>query len=210
MASTKNVRLRSTRRRSVHRWVLLAGGLAALSASAVAAQPAPPDPRYAAAPPSDSIDADRLALAHAFVRESHIDRGMRGMFANVMRSMPQVTEGESDAKARQMTESFSAGLEATLPQLMDASAEVAARAFTTQELKDLVAFYASPSGQAMVTKTPMLMQQIGPLAYQILPKVYAAAESDFCSRVSCTDGDRARFEHLQASFARQRPPGAVN
>jgi hypothetical protein len=170
----------------------------------------------AAGPAADQasapVDPERLALAREYVRESHIDAAMRGMFANMARSMPQLSaDSATDAKARQFVNSFSVGMDAALPMLMDATTQATARVFTTRELKDLVAFYGSPSGQSMVAKMPMLMQQVTPLVFQILPKVYGVAEADYCSHQTCTEADHARFQRLRASLrAGARPPPSPN
>ena len=70
-----------------------------------------------------------------------------------------------------------------------------------------MAFYRTPSGQSMVAKMPMLMQQVTPLVFQIMPAVYRAAEADYCSHVTCTEADHGRFQKLQANLSRGvRPP----
>jgi hypothetical protein len=179
------------------RALLLAAGVAALGAPALAQDIT-----------GGSIDPQRLALAREYVRESHMDAAVRGMLANMARSMPQLSaDGATDVKGRQLANSFSVGMDAALPQLLDATAQATARVFTTQELKDLVAFYGSPSGRSMVAKMPALMQQIGPVAIQIMQTVYTTAEADYCRHETCTEADHARFQRLQSSVrAGARPP----
>jgi uncharacterized protein len=194
-----------TAKRSVRarRALLLAAGLVALAAPAVAQDTAGPPASQASAP----VDPERLALAREYVRESHIDAAMRGMFANMAKSMPRMSaDSATDAKARQFMSSFSIGMDAAVPMLVDATTEVTARVFTTQELKDLVAFYGSPAGQSMVAKMPMLMQQVTPLVFQILPKVYGIAEADYCSHQTCTEADHTRFQRMQSSLRSSAPP----
>jgi hypothetical protein len=181
-------------------------------AAPVAAHDAGPGP--GAAPPDPSsgpIDPERLALARDYVRESHIDAAMRGIFANMTKQMPQLTsDNAADSRARQFMSSFSVGMDAATPMLLDAMTETTARVFTVQELKELVAFYGSPAGQAMVAKTPAVMQQLTPMIFQMMPKVYTVAEADFCRRQTCTDADHAMFQRLQsalrARFGTPAPP----
>jgi hypothetical protein len=182
------------------RALLLAAGVAAMAAPALA-QDSPGGP----------IDPQRLALAREYMRESHIDAAMRGVLANMARSMPQLSaDGATDVKGRQLANSFSVGMDAALPQLMDTTAQATARVFTTQELKDLVTFYGSPSGRSMVAKMPELMQQVGPMAMQIMQTVYTTAEADYCRHETCTEADHARFQRLQSALraAPRPPPGA--
>jgi hypothetical protein len=179
-----------------HRALLCAVAVA-LAVPALAQNAAPPPADQAAAP----TDPERLALAREYVRESHMDALMRSAFANLGRQMPQLApEGADDARARQFMDSFSVGMDAATPMLLDMMTETTARTFTTRELKDIVAFYGSPTGQAMVAKLPGMMQQVSPMIFQIMPKVYAAAEADFCRREKCSDSDRAMFERLGASL----------
>ena len=190
------------------RTCLLAAAAAALAAPAVAQAPA------AGAPPAQAggaIDPERLALAREYIQESHIDAAMRGMFANMARSMPQLsTDSAEDVKARQFLNSFSVGMDAALPQLMDATARATARVFTTQELKDLVAFYASPTGRSMVAKMPALMQQVVPSAMEVMQSVYVSAEADYCRHQACTEADHARFRRMQSALrASPAPPPAA-
>jgi hypothetical protein len=139
-----------------------------------------------------------------------MDVAMRGVFANMTKSMPQIgTDSATDAKARQFVSSVSAGMDAAVPQLIEATTLATARVFTTQELRDLVAFYGTPSGQSMVAKMPMLMQQVTPVVFQIMPTVYQAAEADYCRHLTCTEADHARFQRVQSALrAGPRPsPG---
>jgi hypothetical protein len=184
---------------------ILAGRAAAQDTPREAARPVASAP---AAQPAGAIDPQRLALAKEYIRESHIDAALRGMFANMARNMPQLSaDNATDAKARQFVNSFSVGMDAALPLLMDAMTETTARVFTTQELKDLVAFYGSPSGQSMTAKTPAMMQQLVPQLFQMMPKVYEMAEADYCRHVTCTQADHDRFQRMEASLrARAETP----
>jgi hypothetical protein len=189
-------------RRGASAWraLLCAAGVIVLAAP-VAAQNAGPAPTGPAADQAAPMDPERLALAREYVRVSHIDAMMRGAFANLAKQMPQLaSDGANDAKARQFMNSFSVGMDAAVPMLTDMMTETTARVFTTQELKELVAFYGSTTGQAMVAKLPMMMQQITPLVFQIMPKVYTVAEADFCRRQTCTEADHAIFQRLETSL----------
>jgi uncharacterized protein len=170
-------------------------------AAPAAAQDAGPAQGAPAQQASAPIEPERLALAREYVRESHIDAVMRAAFANLGKQMPQLAaENAADARARQFMSSFSAGMDAATPMLVDMMIETTARVFTVQELKDLVAFYGSPTGQAMVAKMPTMMQQITPMIFQMMPKVYTVAEADFCQHETCTDADHAIFQRLEASL----------
>ena len=195
------------RRGRLARAMLFAAGLAALAAPALAQGAAGSGADQTSAP----IDPERLALAREYVQESHMDAVMRGAFANMAKSLPQkAADSATGAKTRQFMNSVSVGMDATVPQLVEATTQATARVFTTQELKDLVAFYRTSSGQSMVAKMPLLMQQMTVGIFQIMPTVYQAAETDYCSHVTCTEADHTRFRQLQSnlSHAAGSPPGA--
>jgi|GEM_PF-1216998 len=174
---------------------LACGALAA--ATPLLAQPAP-TPAYDQS--SGPIDPERLALARDYVREAHMDTMMKGVMRNVLRQFPGASS--SDPKMQQFITSYSAGMDAALPDVIDASAEGAARTFTVGELKDLVAFYGSPTGQAVLEKMPQLMQATMPLIInKILPKVFAATETDYCAHLECTAEDHARFARMMHAMS---------
>lgn len=193
------------RRVGARRSLALIVGLAALTGSAYAQVSSPHTASPTASPAAGSVDPERLALAREYIRKSQIEAAMRGMFTNLARNMPQPSDQATDVKGRQLLNSFSTGMDAALPQLMEATAEATARTFTTQELKDLVAFYGSPTGQSMVAKMPTLMQQLVPKAFQIMPTVYATAEADYCRHVTCTQADHDRFQRMRSALP-QGPP----
>jgi hypothetical protein len=164
-------------------------------------------PAAAGEQPAAPVDPERLALARQYVTASHMDSLLRAAFANMGRQMPQLApEGAADAKARQFMDSFTVGMDAATPMLVDTMIETTARTFTTQELKELVAFYGSPTGQAMVARMPGMLQQVTPMIFQIMPKAYAVAEADFCKRQTCTEADRAIFHRLSASLSARPGP----
>jgi hypothetical protein len=51
-----------------------------------------------------------------------------------------------------------------------------AAAFTEQQMDDILAFYKSPTGQAMIEKNPMLLQESSALAQQRMSDVTPEVE----------------------------------
>ncbi len=179
-------------------------GALLLVASPVFAQNAPAGPP-AAAP----IDPERLALAERLFSTMHFDVMLRGLMAKVFQSVPGPPSGaEANPRARQMMSSLSVGFDASLPDMFHSMVEVYARTLTKKELEDSLAFYDSPSGQAILTKMPAMMSQAMPLELRVLPKVAAVAEQDYCSHVTCTEADRAVFARMKGVGAPKAPPSA--
>ena len=167
--------------------------------------PASPAPVSAAPAAQAPVNPERLALARELFAQMHMDNMLAGVFANMSRSVPNAlgTSG-SGVKVQQMRASFGAGMAAVAPQMVDALVEIYARTLTAQELRDAIAFDKTASGQAMLTKLPMAMSQFQPLMLRLMPKIWAAAEKDYCGHLACTEADHAIFERLQARF-RQSP-----
>jgi hypothetical protein len=184
---------------------LLALGLIALGAPALAQTGALPDSTSAAPEP---VDPERLAMAEKLFSAMHLDTAMHGVFASVFKSMAGSMTGkaQSDPKAQQFIVSIGAGVEAVIPEMDHDMAEAYARIFTKQELRDSLTFYESPSGRAIMNKMPEMMQMIAPMSIKLRPKIIDAAEADYCSRQTCTDAERAIFKRVKANL--QNTPGA--
>ncbi len=191
---------------------LLLGGILALAGQApaqeVSVEGASPDASHVAPPETRAppVDPERLALARELFTTMHLDTNLRGALGSVFRSMPNMAgSGSAAARAQKFGESFSTALEASFPDLIDSMASVYARTLTKQELNDSLTFYRSPSGQAILSKLPEMMRQAMPMTMQMMPRIAAAAERDFCSRETCSETERAVFRRMQTTLAQ---PGA--
>jgi hypothetical protein len=178
---------------------LLSIASAALAQSAVPVAPPPLD-RAGVARPAP-IDPERLALARELFAQMHMDKMLAGVLANMSRSVPNALgTSASGVKVQQMRASFGAGMAAVAPQMVDALVEIYARTLTAQELRDAIAFDKTASGQAMLTKLPMAMSQFQPFMLTLMPKIWRAAEKDYCGHLACTEADHALFQRLQARY----------
>ncbi len=177
-----------------------------LVAPPVLAQGAPAAPPTGAPAP---IDPERLALAERLFSTMHFDVMLRGVMAKVFQTLPAPSSGaEANPRARQMMSSLAVGFDASLPDMFHSMVEVYARMLTKKELEDSLAFYDSPSGQAILTKMPAIMSQAMPLSFKMLPKVAAVAEQDYCSHLTCTEAERANFARMKGVAAPTAPPSA--
>jgi hypothetical protein len=110
-------------------------------------------------------------------------------------------DGQPNPRAQQFMASYGAAFDSAMPELIHEVALSYARVLTTQELKDSLTFYGSPSGQAILGKMPQMMQQIMPLTMRLMPKIATATEADFCAKEACTDADRAIFKRMKSMGA---------
>ena len=136
-----------------------------------------------AAPVSSGVDPKRLALAEQMMKEMDVEHTMHGVFEKMFSSMPMPQTSEFDGA--QYGRSMAAGIDAVMPELIENSAQAYAETFTTDELKQYVAFYASPAGQALLKKLPELTQRSLPTVMALMPKMMAAADTDYCNHATC-------------------------
>ena len=80
-------------------------------------------------------------------------------------------------------------LEESLPgmisNLMDRVLPIYASTFTEQELTDVVAFYESPSGKAIIEKAPSLAPKVAAVMPLILPEYKADLLRRLCRKTAC-------------------------
>jgi hypothetical protein len=185
---------------------VLAAALFALASPVLAQQATPPvmykeAPHPTVAPPP--LDPERVALAHKMIEILDMKSMMHGMYASMFASIRPPATATADQKARisQLLQSMSAGMEAATPQLMDMVADTYARQLTAQEMKDSLAFYGSPSGQAILHKLPALMQSVMPMAAHLMPNVMTTAEKDYCAHRTCDAADRQMFAAMKNAYS---------
>jgi hypothetical protein len=182
---------------------LATAGLFAFAAPALA-QDAPPPPAASAAAQAP-VDPERLALAREMMAVFDMKSMMQGMFGNMANAfkLPAGATPDQQERVKQLFASLGSGFEATMPEMMDAVAVVYARNFTTQEMRDTLAFYHSPSGQAMLTKMPAMMREVMPASMSLMPKMIAAAKADYCAHRTCDKTDDQMFEVMAKAYGRR-------
>jgi uncharacterized protein len=178
---------------------LAAFGLLVSSGPALAQSAPAPAPAAQAA-----IDPERLALAREMIQASDVKSAMHNMFGGMANAMqlPESATPEQRERRRQYLTSYGAGMEAVMPDLMDAMATLYAKTFTAQEMRDTLTFYGSPSGRAMLAKLPTVMHDFAPLMIGLMPKVAAATKADYCSHRTCDQDDEAMFAALESRFGK--------
>lgn len=158
-----------------------AAGLAVVAAVLAAA------PAVSAEPPPNPHS---LELARKLFSEMEMDQLMSSMIRQmtpsmidqVRRSSPNIT----DDQVRAITEAVTESLADLTPKIVDKFAPLYAQTFTEKELQDLVDFYDSPSGKAMIAKLPGMMAKVGPLMNDLMPEMTADMTRHLCSKIDCT------------------------
>jgi hypothetical protein len=137
-----------------------------------------------------------IQLAKKFMDEIHLTDLMK----NVMSTMiPVMTEQEKkdfpSITDKQLAIVDGAVLDSSsdlVRDVIDRMIPLYASTFTEQELKDLVSFYGTPSGQAMLAKMPALMSRAAPIMRELTPKYQAEIRQRICLKLECnSDGKLA-------------------
>jgi hypothetical protein len=135
-------------------------------------------------------NAHSLALAKHLFAEMHMDQLMSGMMKNMTPVMvaqarkanPALTDAQADIITQAVTESS----QAMMAKVVDRFVPLYASTFTEKELEDLVAFYDGPTGQAVLTKMPVLMSKMGPVMSELMPDMMADVNQRICSKMDCS------------------------
>ena len=144
---------------------LLSGAALALAAAPSSAQtPSTQTPSVqapggqAASAPAPSEEAMSLArqIVQAVGGQANMKAVMRAAFDQILSSMPKTGTADQQAKQNALLVYARDWMDGHSDQLADASARVYAQTFTEQELRDILAFYRTPTGRSMASKTPVL------------------------------------------------------
>lgn len=160
--------------------VILGFAIAALAAGAASAEA--PSPRA-------------LELAKRYVTATRMDAFFEGLVSSMSPVLiaPQVGGGAPlSSDQRKVVE------EAVVQTTAEVSRQMAAEAapqlaatYSEKQLEEMVAFYESPTGQAVVTKAPELNARMLPMAQDMLPEIQARMQAKVCAKINCSAPTRS-------------------
>jgi hypothetical protein len=174
----------------------IAAGLAVLalvsaSATWVTAQPAPGSSEESA--PS----AHKLELARQLVQisdlKTNMTSAMRSMAGQFAVQGAGTLSPERQAKLKVVADAEADVLPRMVPRIEEAMVQGYARNFTEQELSAALAFYQTPSGRAIVTKTPLLMQGVMVEMVRLMPELRREMGEEICAKTTCTASEKAAY-----------------
>jgi uncharacterized protein len=126
----------------------------------------------------------------------------------VMSSSLRAQSGQDAARAEAVQAALGDSLQDMMPRLMQGTARIMAQDFTTAELRGMLAFYQSPTGQAVLRRMPEITRQSAQMSVALLPDFMRKFESDYCSRITCSAQEQQAFAQLNARMAQGRAPAA--
>ncbi|MDB5428304.1 MAG: hypothetical protein JWR47_1472 [Phenylobacterium sp.] len=131
-----------------------------------------------------------VELARKLFTEMHMDQLMGNMLrqmgptiiAQSRKNNPNLTP--QDAKV--INDAVAESMDSLMQKVVDRSIPLYASTFSEKELQDLVDFYDSPSGRAMLAKMPVLMSKMTPMMTELMPEIAGDINRRVCSRIDCS------------------------
>ena len=138
--------------------------------------------------------AKQTELAHRYIAAVHMDRTMdatmKAMMPTMLASIPPGGEAQ-EARRKAVTEVLPEVMHEMMGKMMARMEPIVAETFTEQELADLVKFYESPTGQAVVDKTPQLAMRMAPMMRELMPEMTKDLMAKVCAKSDCTSNQKA-------------------
>ena len=129
------------------------------------------------------------ALARKLFVEMHMDQMMGNMMHQMLPAMiaqqRKANPNLSEHDAQIISDAVSESMDGLMQKVIDRSIPLYATTFTEKELQDLVNFYDTPSGQAMLAKMPALTTKMVPLMTELMPDMTADVTRRICAKMDC-------------------------
>lgn len=166
-------------------------------------------PVVAGAPKDAHVNGERLCLAsqiYDIVGAPALRASTRSLTAGLSVQLASAMSSRDPAHAQAMVAAVGDGLTSITPQLQAEAVSRITRDFTTNQLKEMLAFYTSPTGRLAARRLPQIVQQTvgGVLGY--LPQMMSGIEDSYCSRVKCTRAEKKAFDDVAARMVAAHPP----
>lgn len=166
--------------------------ISALFATCMLASTAAATSTWAADAPAKPT-ARQLELAHRYIQLIHIDKSygdaMRALGPSMLASMPK-GDGRDPALQQKVLEAVNDATADLMITIVKKMEPVMAEIYTEEELSDLVVFYESKTGRALIDKQPLMVAKMGPMMQELVPQFQASLREKVCAKVDCKALDR--------------------
>jgi hypothetical protein len=129
----------------------------------------------AAAPAQTQPSPESLAAARELVTAARMDEAMRGIFPVIMQQLkPAIAQGrpEVERDLETLMPLFVSIVNERLPEFAELMAGIYATNFTAAELREVTAFYRTPTGQKFVQSQTVLAQKSMAVGQQFAQKLF--------------------------------------
>lgn len=162
---------------------------------------------------ASSADPVRTELARKLVAASggadNVQKMVEQMYVSMDDMFAKVVPHDKMGLFRAIQKDIQSETMKMIPDLMEQSVEIYARVLTEQELRDMVAFQTSESGQSVVRKMPVIMSEIMraqvPYMQRMMPRLMEKAMDRTCEDAKCTPAQRREVAAIMARALGQKP-----
>ncbi len=175
--------------------VAQAGTAAAQTSAAESASKAPLDP-------------ERVAIARQIfdqIGAANLQSMSKALVSSMQAAMTKNVSGPDAERQHAMMDAVAASITYIMPKAVDATVDAMAEDFDTAQLKDVLAFYTSPTGRVMISKMPLVMQQTSATMIAELPEMVHQMELRYCAKVTCTIAEQQAFAAVSAQVKAHAP-----
>ncbi|HET9161464.1 MAG TPA: DUF2059 domain-containing protein [Caulobacteraceae bacterium] len=128
----------------------------------------------------------QLDLAKRYVAAAHMADGVNTMMKQLQPMlMNQASAQLTSDQKKILGDAFDVAYAHYLDHYMTRIVPILAETYSEDELAGIVAFYESPTGQAMIAKSPALQEKLVPVAMDLVPDLQADMKAEVCAHVSC-------------------------
>jgi hypothetical protein len=155
------------------------------------------------------LDPERIAIARQIYDEigvSTLQSMSKTMISSLQSAMTKTVSGLDAQRQQAMLDAVADSVSFMIPKAVDATVDAMAEDFDKTELKDILAFYTSPTGRVMIHKMPQIMQQSTATMVKALPEMMHQMEVRYCTKVTCTESEHQAFAAIAAQM-KARAPG---
>jgi hypothetical protein len=135
-------------------------------------------------------NAHSIELARKLFAEMRMEQLMGAMIRQMAPAMIEQSRKRnpnlSAADAQVISDAMAASMDDLMKKVTERSIPLYASTFSEKELQDLVNFYDSPTGQAMLAKMPVLMSKIAPMVTELAPEMLADITKRICAKTDCS------------------------
>ena len=156
---------------------------------------------------AEPVNPEKLALAREVFQIMNLKQlidnmnvMMTAMTQNLAAKLPDAQQQKLTGLRKAMNEEMQASF---IPKLLDQMAVAYAKTFSAEELRGILAFYKSPTGVALISKTPTLLQALMPSMVNDVPDLLRASIGRYCAENTCTPEEHTAFDKTLAAM-----PGA--
>jgi len=163
----------------------------------------------AAGPASKApLDPERVAIARQIfdqIGAANLQSMSKAMISSMQAAMTKNVSGPDAERQHAMMDAVAASITYIMPKAVDATVDAMAEDFDTAQLKDVLAFYTSPTGRVMISKMPLVMQQTSATMIAEMPEMVHQMELRYCAKVTCTTAEQQAFAAISAQVKAHAP-----